>query len=62
MADLQGYHNEIFAPQTVVGTAAAANGGIGGVPVNPVRSGVFVTILPGVQPYLLDQHQSLQWR
>ncbi len=30
VAELDGYHNKIFAPQTIVGTANNANGGVGG--------------------------------
>ena len=30
VAELQGYHNKIFAPQTIIGTASAGNGGSGG--------------------------------
>ena len=29
VAELDGYHNKIFAPQTIVGTANNANGGVG---------------------------------
>jgi PKD repeat protein len=51
MAELQGFHNKIFAPQSIIGTAAAANGGVGGVSTNAVHSGVFVPALPqGASP------------
>ena len=30
VAELQAFHNKIFAPQTIIGTANAANGGVGG--------------------------------
>ena len=40
VAMLSGYHDKIFAPQTLVGTASAANGGVGGPPVGAVHSGV----------------------
>ncbi len=46
VAELQGYHNKIFAPQTILGTAFAGNGGDGGPPVAPVHSGIFVAVLP----------------
>jgi len=51
VAELQAYHNKVFAPQTILGTASAANGGIGGLPVAPVHSGIFVTSIPrGASP------------
>jgi len=51
VAELEAVHGKVFAPQTVVGTAAAANGGVGGMPVAPVHSGIFVTALPrGANP------------
>jgi hypothetical protein len=51
IAELQSYHNKVFAPQTIEGTATAANGGVGGVPTNAVHSGVFVPLLPpGASP------------
>ncbi len=46
VAELQGYHSKIFAPQTVVGTAFASNGGNGGPPIAAVHSGVWVPIVP----------------
>ena len=46
VAELQAYHNKVFAPQTIIGTANAANGGVGGARVNPVHSGVFVPAIP----------------
>ena len=46
VAELQGYHNKIFAPQTIIGTANAGNGGNGGARVNPIHSGVFVPVIP----------------
>ena len=46
VAELQAYHNKVFAPQTIIGTASAANGGDGGPRVNPVHSGVFVPVIP----------------
>ena len=46
IAELQAYHNKVFAPQTIIGTSNAANGGVGGPPVNPVHSGVFVPVIP----------------
>jgi hypothetical protein len=46
VAELDGYHAKIFAPQTIVGTASAANGGVGGAPVGAVHSGVFTPVIP----------------
>ena len=46
VAELQAYHNKVFAPQTVIGTSSAANGGDGGARVNPIHSGVFVPAIP----------------
>jgi hypothetical protein len=45
-AMLVSFHNKVFAPQTIEGTAFAGNGGVGGPPVAPVHSGIFVTVLP----------------
>jgi len=51
VAELQAYHNKVFAPQTILGPSSAANGGIGGLPVAPVHSGIFVTAIPrGASP------------
>ena len=46
VAELDGYHNKIFLPQTIVGTANGANGGVGGRPVGAVHSGHFLPIVP----------------
>jgi Bacterial Ig-like domain len=46
VAMLSGYHNKIFAPQTIVGTASATNGGIGGARKDAVHSGVFSPAVP----------------
>ena len=46
IAELQAFHNKVFAPQTIIGTANAANGGVGGPRVNPIHSGVFVPVIP----------------
>ncbi len=46
VAKLEAIHNKVFAPQTVVGTAAAANGGAGGRPVAPIHSGIWVPVIP----------------
>src|SRR5262249_30235466 len=46
VAELQAYHNKVFAPQTIIGTANAANGGVGGKRVGAVHSGVFVPVIP----------------
>ena len=41
-----GYHNKVFAPQTIIGTSSAANGGVGGPRVGAVHSGVFMPVIP----------------
>ena len=46
VAELQAYHNKVFAPQTIIGTSSAKNGGVGGQRVNEVHSGVFVPTIP----------------
>jgi hypothetical protein len=46
VAMLSGFHFKIFAPQTIVGTASAANGGVGGPPIGAVHSGVFSPVVP----------------
>ena len=46
VAELNGYHNKIFVPQTIIGTANNANGGAGGPPVGAVHSGHFLPIVP----------------
>ena len=46
VAELDAYHAKVFAPQTIVGTASAANGGVGGKPVGAVHSGVFSPVVP----------------
>ena len=46
VAELQAFHNKVFAPQTIIGTAIAGNGGVGGLPVAPVHSGIFVPAVP----------------
>ena len=46
VARLEAYHNKVFAPQPVVGTASAANGGVGGATGTAVHSGVFVPVIP----------------
>ena len=46
VAELDAYHAKVFAPQTIVGTASAANGGVGGRPVGAVHSGVFSPVVP----------------
>jgi large repetitive protein len=43
---LSGYHYKIFSPQTLVGTASAANGGVGGPRIGAVHSGDFTPIIP----------------
>jgi hypothetical protein len=46
VAELQAYHNKVFAPQTIIGTSSAANGGNGGKRVAPVHSGIHVPAIP----------------
>ena len=46
VAELDAYHDKVFAPQTIVGTSSAANGGVGGPPVGFVHSGVFSPAVP----------------
>jgi hypothetical protein len=46
VAKLEAVHNKVFAPQTIVGTSSAANGGVGGSPVGAIHSGVFVPAVP----------------
>ncbi len=46
VAELSGYHNKIFVPQTIIGTANNANGGAGETPVGAVHSGSFLPIVP----------------
>ena len=41
VARLDAFHNKVFAPQTVVGTANVGNGGFGGPVVGAVHSGHF---------------------
>ncbi len=46
VAEFQTYHNKIFAPQTIIGTSNPRNRGVGGNPVGPVHSGVWVPVVP----------------
>jgi large repetitive protein len=46
VAELQAYHFKVFAPQTIIGTSSAANGGNGGKRVAPVHSGIHVPVIP----------------
>ena len=46
VAELQAVHNKVFAPQTILGTSSAANGGVGGTRVGAIHSGVFVPAVP----------------
>jgi hypothetical protein len=46
VAMLSGFHNKIFAPQTILGTANPDNGGVGGPPVGAVHSGNFTPVVP----------------
>ena len=46
VAELQSVHNKVFAPQTIIGTAFAGNGGVGGPPIAPVHSGISVPTVP----------------
>ncbi len=51
VAELQAYHDKVFAPQTIIGTAFAGNAGVGGPPVAPVHSGIWVPVVPrGASP------------
>jgi hypothetical protein len=46
VAELQAFHNKVFAPQSIIGTASPANGGAGGAQTNGIHSGVFVPVVP----------------
>ena len=46
VAELQAIHNKVFSPQTIIGTANAGNGGVGGLPVGPIHSGIWVPVIP----------------
>src|SRR5208282_2001479 len=46
VAELQAVHNKVFAPQTIIGTAFAGNAGVGGPPVAPIHSGIWVPAVP----------------
>jgi hypothetical protein len=46
IAELQAYHNKVFAPQTIIGTANVDNGGVGGARFGAVHSGIFVPAIP----------------
>ena len=46
VAELQAVQNKVFAPQTIIGTANARNGGNGGLPVALVHSGIRVPAVP----------------
>ena len=46
VAELQAEHNKVFAPQTIIGTSNAQNGGVGGLPVAPIHSGIWVPAIP----------------
>jgi hypothetical protein len=46
VAQLDAYHNKVFSPQTIIGTANAGNGGVGGLPVAPIHSGIWVPVVP----------------
>jgi hypothetical protein len=51
VAELVSVHNKVFAPQTIIGTAFQGNAGVGGPPIAPVHSGIFVPLLPrGASP------------
>ena len=58
VAELQAYHDKVFAPQTIIGTANAANGGVGGLRVESGSQRRLRAGDPqGRQPDLLDAHQ-----
>jgi photosystem II stability/assembly factor-like uncharacterized protein len=46
VAELESIHNKVFAPQTIIGTSNAQNGGNGGLPVAPIHSGIWVPVIP----------------
>ncbi len=46
VAELQAIHNKVFSPQTIIGTSNAQNGGVGGLPVAPIHSGIWVPVVP----------------
>jgi hypothetical protein len=46
VAEIDAFHNKVFAPQTIVGTASPGNAGVGGLPVGPVHSGKHVPVIP----------------
>jgi hypothetical protein len=58
VAELSGFQNKIFAPQSIIGTASAANGGVGGLPVGNVDSGAFSPVIPrGQSPSFATRRQ-----
>lgn len=57
VAMLTAYHNKIFAPQPLAGTANAANGGQGGAPVGAPHSGVFTTTDPPRHKVVIGRHR-----
>jgi hypothetical protein len=46
VAEIDAFHNKVFAPQTIVGTASPGNAGVGGLPVAGVHSGKHVPVIP----------------
>lgn len=46
IAEFSSFHNKIFPPQTIVGTASNANGGIGGPTVGAVHGGHSTLVVP----------------
>ena len=46
VAELQAFHNKVFAPQTIIGTSSPGNHGVGGRRVGAVHSGSFVPVVP----------------
>jgi hypothetical protein len=46
VAELEALHNKVFSPQSIVGTANNANGGVGGLPVGAIHSGIWVPLDP----------------
>ena len=58
VAMLSGFHNKIFSPQTIVGTASAANGGVGGPRIGAVHSGHFTPVIPRGGSPVFDANRS----
>jgi hypothetical protein len=46
VAELDAFHDKVFAPQTIIGTASPGNSGVGRLPVAGVHSGKHVPVVP----------------